>query len=76
MSSKNNIHWTESFRPINSNDTKIDTQNNIWKKITANGWVRQCDNFFWPADPTSSDNYLGKFPHSVEQIKTMRNQYK
>jgi hypothetical protein len=70
------LHWTESFRPVKSNDTLVDKHKHLWKRLTKNGWVRQCDNFFWPADPTIEHTYMGCFPHTVEQVSEMRKRHK
>jgi hypothetical protein len=48
----------------------------IWKRLTKNGWVRQCDDFFWPADPTTENTYMGCLPHSVEYVSEMRKRHK
>ena len=69
-------HWTESFRSVKSNDILVDQHKHIWKRLTQNGWVRECDNFFWPADPTTENNYMGCFPHTVEQVLEMRKRHK
>ena len=38
------IVWAEMFRPVLSNNIKIDQYENSWKQVTAVGWQRQCDN--------------------------------
>ena len=65
-------HWTESFRPVKSNDILVDQHKHIWKRLTQNGWVRECDNFFWPFDPRNTDNWMGSLPHTLSQVANMR----
>jgi len=72
----NILNWTDSFRPLESNNILVDRNMYIWKRLTKNGWVRQCDNFFWPADPTTENTYMGCLPHSVEYVSEMRKRHK
>ena len=67
------VCWTEMFRPVESNNTLTDGYGNVWKQITALGWNRECDDFFWPANPTNINNHMGTLPHTVAQVIAMRN---
>ena len=67
------VYWTESFRHVKSNNNNIvDEEGNKWIQITATGYSRVCDNFFWPFDPRNTDNWMGSLPHTVSQVATMR----
>ena len=67
-----NIPWTEAFRPVNSNRTITDKHGEIWKQVTALGWYRQSDKFFWPGDPTNCNNMQGCSAPTVEQVELER----
>ena len=66
------IPLSESFRPVDSTHTITDAEGNIWYQITANGYQRECDTFFWPGDPTNDNNHMGQLPPSVKEIATRR----
>ncbi len=51
----------------------IDEDGNIWKKITVTGYLRECDNFFWPYDPRNINNNYHQFPPSVSSVAETRN---
>ena len=59
---------TEMFRPVNTTYTVTDRDGNKWRQITAMGFQRICDKFFWPADPTNSNNRFNRYPPSVEEM--------
>ena len=60
--------FTEVFRPVTAKYTVIDKDGNEWRQITAMGFQRICDKFFWPANPTNSNNQFNQFPPSVEEV--------
>jgi len=65
--------WTEAFRPIKSKKIIVDAVGESWTQITALGWERDSDKFFWPGDPTNTDNMMNSLPHTVDQVAIMRN---
>ena len=67
-----NIPISEMFRPVLSNNVITDSNGKQWKQITALGWYRLEDKFFWPADPTNTNNLIGNLPPTVEEIKKNR----
>ena len=66
------VCWTESFRPIHSENTIIDVRYDIWKQITAMGYVRISDNYFWPGDPRNTNNLANQLPPTVLEIYNER----
>jgi hypothetical protein len=58
---------SELFRPISSNMTLVDKDSNEWRQITATGYQRKCDSFFWPFNPTNTDNPYKQMPPSVDE---------
>ena len=58
----NMITIAELFRPVTSNHTVTDSDGNVWQQITATGYQRQCDKFFWPVNPLNNNNFLGQLP--------------
>ena len=58
----------EAFRPIFSNIYVIDKDGYKWKQVSAYGWLREIDKFFWPANPTNNINLLNQYPPTVWDI--------
>lgn len=68
----NSIPMTEMFRPVTSNVIIVDDTGNTWKQITALGWQRQFDQFFWPFNPTNCDNVYNCLPPTIKEIEISR----
>jgi hypothetical protein len=62
------IPFTEVFRPVNTKKIIVDNYGKEWLQITALGYKRVCDNFFWPANPTNNNNHLNQLPPTVEEV--------
>jgi hypothetical protein len=67
-----NIHWTESFRPVTSDKTITDQRYDLWRQITATGWERISDNYFWPCDPRNENNFIGQLPPTIIELDKER----
>lgn len=65
-----NTPITDLFRPIQTTNTILDTAGNEWKQITATGYLRKIDKFFWPFNPLNNNNIFNQFPPSIEEMKT------
>ncbi len=65
-------HNLEPFRVIDSNDIIVDSYGEKWKRITSMGWFRNSDGFFWPGDPTNSNNMMNSLPPTVSHVKQIR----
>jgi len=72
---RSNESFWEAFHPIQSDKIITDNEGNIWKQITALGWQRQEDKFFWPANPTNKDNTFGSLPPTIEELEKIRQDY-
>ena len=60
------------FRPVTRENTITDEYGEIWKQISATGYLRLSDNFFWPDNPRISSLFLGQKPPTVEQVEISR----
>lgn len=67
------ISSIEIFRPIESSNVVTDNFGHEWRQITAQGFQRKCDEFFWPADPRNTDNPYMRLPPTVEEVEICRN---
>jgi hypothetical protein len=67
------VPFTEVFRQVDVSNTITDAEGSEWEQITAMGYRRKCDKFFWPADPRNADNHLGKLAPTVAEVEKLRN---
>ena len=63
-----NIPLAEAFRPVISDVFITDEHGEEWNKITAVGWCRVSDNYFWPADPRNANSWLNRKAPTVDEI--------
>ena len=63
-----NIPLAEAFRPVISDVFITDEYGEKWNKITAVGWRRVSDNYFWPADPRNANSWLNRKAPTVDEI--------
>ena len=71
-----NIPLSEAFRPVETNIFITDTHGEQWRQITAMGYVRVKDTYFWPAHPNDANNWLGRKAPTVEEIVEDRKRFK
>ena len=71
------VHWSESFRGIPGAQKQVltDKLGEKWVQETITGWRRESDGFFWPVNPTNTDNFINLLPPSVSEISETRNKY-
>jgi hypothetical protein len=71
------VHWSESFRAIPEAQKQMltDKLGEKWVQETGTGWRRESDGFFWPVNPTNTENFINSLPPSVSEISETRNKY-
>ena len=73
---KGEISPLECLRPIKSDKIIVDTRGDKWQQVTIIGYKRIADNYFWPEDPTKSNNPLGILPLTIQEIEKQRLNYR
>ena len=63
-------------RVIKDNGTIIDEHGDMWLQETKDGWRREIDQYFWPHDPTNTDNPRNSKPPTVEEYYRLVCKYK
>lgn len=66
------VPLADMFRPVTRENTITDEYSEIWKQVSATGYLRVSDNFFWPDSPTICSLFLGQKPPTVEQVQISR----
>lgn len=66
------VCWTESFRPINNDVTITDDREDKWIQLTVSGYYRESDNYFWPCDPTNTNNFINRLPPTILEVDAER----
>ena len=72
MNNTIHINLEECYRLVSDNNKIQDQDNNFWIKITATGYKRIYDDFFWPFDPRNTNNPFDRLPPSINEIKMLR----
>ena len=61
---------------IKDNGTLVDEHGELWLQETKDGWRREIDKYFWPYDPTTTNNPNQTKPPTVEQYYELVSKYR
>lgn len=71
----NEIPLSELFRPITNGQIIMDSYGKQWKQMTATGYMRLEDRFYWPADPRHTNHVMNSLPPTIAALAYSRKHY-
>ena len=69
------IPLADLFRPIANGEIIVDSYGKQWKRMTATGYLRMEDRFYWFTDPRHANHIMKSLPPTVSALAYSRKHY-